>query len=31
MSDSEMMDTLVSHEATGEGLWMAVKWLNWCW
>jgi len=26
-----MMDTLLSHEATGEDLWMAIKWRNWYW
>jgi len=25
------MNTLLSHEATGEDLWMEAKWSNWCW
>jgi len=25
------MDTLQSHEATVEDLWMKAKWRNWCW
>ncbi len=26
-----MMGTLVFHKATGDGLWMPVTFLNWCW
>ncbi len=25
------MDTLLSHETTGEELWTTVKWQKWCW